>query len=71
MKRYTDKKFILALDNDERGAERTEEIVNAYGNVSVFNWKDVLFRNGVPEEVSIKDMNDLLIFLKKNGGENE
>ncbi len=71
MKRYTDKKFILALDNDERGAERTEEIVNAYGNVSVFNWKDVLFRNGVPEELSIKDMNDLLIFLKKNGGENE
>ncbi|HQM85919.1 MAG TPA: CHC2 zinc finger domain-containing protein [bacterium] len=65
MKKYPDKKFVLALDNDERGAERTEEIVNAYDNVSALDWEIFLSGNGVPENVPIKDINDLLIYLRK------
>jgi len=67
-KKYPEKNLILALDNDERGQKRTDEIAAVCGTVPVLDWKLILQQCAVPEDICIKDMNDLLLFLKTTEG---
>jgi DNA primase len=63
------KQVILALDNDESGRKRTDELADTIEGLSLFNWKKFLKNNAVAENVYIKDLNDFLLF-SQGGGDN-
>jgi len=67
MQKYPEKKIVLALDNDERGIEASNKIQEVHPQIKSMNWQKLFKENGIPIMSVIKDFNELLLFIRRNG----